>query len=828
MFSLLSCLSLLLAAAPAAPADAAPGPVVEAPRRTDTVEVPYPESELAARREADVVLMLTLDENGAVTESEVVRSAGAAFDEAARAASLTFRFEPARMEGRPVACRIELVHSFRLAPEAPASPAPAEPTASAETTTPAEPVPAEPTPTGEERVHKTTVRGQSEAERMRQSAEAVKVVDTRHAKAQSADLGQVLAQQEGVAVRRTGGLGSSARFSLNGLSDEQIRFFLDGIPLELAGHPFGIANVPVNLVERIEVYRGVVPVRYGADALGGAVNLVSAPLRGGAHGAISLQGGSFGTWRLALAGSYSQEPGGFFARAHLFADTARNNYPIDVEVADDQGRLQQATVPRFHDGYKALGGGLDVGLMSLGWADRLVFRAFGSGTGKELQHNLVMRGVPYGEAHYGVTSAGGQLLYEKAFTEALRLDVVGGYGWQATDFVDVSNWVYDWYGQRVRERTLPGEIGGEATDQTLRQHAAYGRANVAWTLSDSQRLRLSLAPTQTWRTGEQRLTTNGQDPLAAERELFTAVLGLEYELDLFDDALEVILFGKDYHYVARAQALAAGGGWRREDRDQQQLGGGVALRVRLASPLYLKVSYERATRHPRVDEVFGNGVLIHENLELEPELSHNINLGLATSPLRSGLGTFRGELNGFARLAQNLIILLGDNRDWRYQNVYGARVLGVEGSAGWSSSGSLFHVDANATVQDARNASAQGTFGAFDGDRLPNRPWFFANATARMSVRELLAARDELSPFWSARYIHEFVRGWESAGAQSTKDVIPSQFVQTAGVGYRVSLGERVMGLTAEVENLGDARNYDFFGVQRPGRSFWLKGTFEY
>ena len=39
--------------------------------------------------------------------------------------------------------------------------------------------------------------------------------------------------------------------------------------------PFGIANVPVNLIERVEIYRGVVPIRFGADALGGAVNLVS-------------------------------------------------------------------------------------------------------------------------------------------------------------------------------------------------------------------------------------------------------------------------------------------------------------------------------------------------------------------------------------------------------------------------------------------------------------------------------------------------------------------------------------------------------------------------
>src|SRR5690606_11763730 len=78
------------------------------------------------------------------------------------------------------------------------------------------------------------VRGASEAERLRQSAQAVQVIETVEAKKQSADLGEVLSRAEGVGVRRLGGLGSDARFSLNGLTEDRIRFFLDGVPLDLA------------------------------------------------------------------------------------------------------------------------------------------------------------------------------------------------------------------------------------------------------------------------------------------------------------------------------------------------------------------------------------------------------------------------------------------------------------------------------------------------------------------------------------------------------------------------------------------------------------------
>jgi outer membrane cobalamin receptor len=66
-----------------------------------------------------------------------------------------------------------------------------------------------------------------------------------------------------------------AWLSLAGLTGDQTRGFLDGIPLLLAGIPFGIATVPVNLIGRIEVYNGVVPTRFGADALGGGINLVT-------------------------------------------------------------------------------------------------------------------------------------------------------------------------------------------------------------------------------------------------------------------------------------------------------------------------------------------------------------------------------------------------------------------------------------------------------------------------------------------------------------------------------------------------------------------------
>ena len=140
-----------------------------------------------------------------------------------------------------------------------------------------------------------------------------------------------MAKVQGVNVQRGGKLGSDTRFSLNGLTDDQIRFFLDGIPLGFVGYSFGIANVPVNLIDRVEIYKGVVPIRFGADALGGAFNLVSPEGFLGTGGSASYQVGSFGTHRVALNLQHQADSSGFLIRGSAFYDFSKNNYEINVE-----------------------------------------------------------------------------------------------------------------------------------------------------------------------------------------------------------------------------------------------------------------------------------------------------------------------------------------------------------------------------------------------------------------------------------------------------------------------------------------------------------------
>lgn len=772
----------------------------------------YPPAALAARREADVEVLITVGVDGRVEAARLAAPQGdpigAALDAAALDAAAGLRFDPARQGDAPIAVEVAYVYRFR-------SPAPApEPQRPPEAPPPREPPPDD----------RLVVVAASPATARRRSAEAVTVVEAAAARRETSDLGDVLARVQGVGVRRSGGLGAATRLSLNGLTDDQIRVLVDGIPLEHAGYGVGLAHLPLDLVDRVEIYRGVVPIRLGADALGGAIDVITERRVDGTGGSAAWQFGSFGTHRLSLGAHHRFAPRGLFVRGHAFYDVADNDYPVDVEVVDDRGRPEPATVDRFHDAYRARGGGIEVGVTDRRWADWLSLRGFVTDHQKEIQHNVVMT-RPFGEPVAGRRAAGGALRYAWA-GEVAEVDVQLGYGHRQSDFVDEGEWLYDWRGERLLRRQTPGELDGQPHDRTTWEHAAYARLDAGWHPAPGHTLRLALAPTYSARTGTERrrLRPDDRDPLALDRRVLSLVTGLEHRLVAWGGRVENIVFVKDFRHRARADELEIGGGRVERTADLDRQGFGDALRVRLTDALTVKVSYERATRLPRPDELFGDTVTIVANPELAPEVSHNANLGLALDTGDTGLGALRVELHGFARLVDDLIVLWGTDQVLVYQNVYGARALGVEATGRWRAPGEWVELGGNVTWQDVRNTSSDGAFGAFEGDRIPNRPWLFANGDLRFTARDLLAGLDvELGG--RTRYVRGFYRGWESIGAREGKQTVPAQWIHDLVALARLRVGALDGSAALELANVGDARAYDHFGVQRPGRALYGKVT---
>src|SRR5262249_34995834 len=146
----------------------------------------------------------------------------------------------------------------------------------------------------------------------------------------------------------------------------------------------------------------------------------------------------------------------------------------------------------------------------------------------------------------------------------------------------------------------------------------------------------------------------------------------------------------------------------------------------------------------------------------------------------------------------------------------------IEGAIEWSSPGDWVVLAGNGTGQNVINTSTDGEFGSFAGQRIPNRPWAFANWSGRFQWRAVLRRQDELSTFYFGRYVHEFYQTWENFGDKRFKPLVPTQVSHAIGLTYSIS-GPMRSSATLQIDNLTDAQLYDFFRVQRPGRSVSLK-----
>ena len=111
--------------------------------------------------------------------------------------------------------------------------------------------------------------------RVKRSAFNAVAVDTEELQNSTKNLSDALSKLPGMKLREAGGVGSDTQLMLDGFSGKHVKVFIDGVPQEGVGSSFGLNNIPVNFAERIEVYKGVVPVGFGTDALGGVINIVT-------------------------------------------------------------------------------------------------------------------------------------------------------------------------------------------------------------------------------------------------------------------------------------------------------------------------------------------------------------------------------------------------------------------------------------------------------------------------------------------------------------------------------------------------------------------------
>lgn len=119
------------------------------------------------------------------------------------------------------------------------------------------------------------VAKRSEIREMREAAMPVSVVSVKQLEGTTTNINDALARTTGVTVRNTGGVGSASRISVRGLEGKRMGIYIDEAAMGQFSDYMSFNDVPTDMIERIEIYKGIVPYRFGGSALGGAVNVVT-------------------------------------------------------------------------------------------------------------------------------------------------------------------------------------------------------------------------------------------------------------------------------------------------------------------------------------------------------------------------------------------------------------------------------------------------------------------------------------------------------------------------------------------------------------------------
>ncbi|ULT27896.1 TonB-dependent receptor plug domain-containing protein [Sphingobacterium sp. E70] len=216
------------------------------------------------------------------------------------------------------------------------------------------------------------VIGRSTASEITRQPYNVSAIDAKKLYNTTLDIGQALNRVSGVRLRESGGVGSNMSFSINGFSGNQVKLFLDGIPMDNFGSSFQLNNIPINFAERVEVYKGVVPVWLGGDALGGAVNIVTKN-DPGKYLDASYSYGSFNTHKTAVNAGYISN-NGLTMTLSAFQNYSDNNYWVNVRTADfETGKYTKGRRRRFHDAYRNETMVYNIGVSNKKYADQLLF-----------------------------------------------------------------------------------------------------------------------------------------------------------------------------------------------------------------------------------------------------------------------------------------------------------------------------------------------------------------------------------------------------------------------------------------------------------------------
>jgi putative mxcH len=662
-----------------------------------------------------------------------------------------------------------------------------------------------------EEISGVTVSGKSIAHQKKEESMPVTVIDMSNMRGTVSNVQDILAKTVGVTLRTSGGVGSSSRISVRGLEGKRIGFFIDELPMTEQTDYLDINDIPIDMIDRIEIYKGVVPARFGGSSLGGAINIVIREYPD-KYADLSYGYESFNTHK--AQGVFKRN---LKARGLVFGigggyTTSDNNYTFDSPYREG------LRITRNHDKYRKyiVGGSFKA---KKWWFDEVEFEPVVVKTYKEIQ------GIEYDirKAHSESLMAGlaNKLTKDNFLTEGLNFDMFSGVVLTQMNFIDKATRRYEWDGSSY---PTPSRYGGEVgynfpSDSDDQKLSFINKTNLEYIINERHSFNFNSVFSIANGTPKDELKTLSLGKqVNFDSRMHSWVSGLTYDLRSLNDVFLNSLTLRYYQYTMHTQMapLFVPGKY---DVDLQKNNWGVnnALRYRFLPSLMGKLSAGYEVRIPSENELLGDGISVVPSADLLPERNASANLGLLFDLTGKHPTNAQIEMNFFYMYLQDMIRYTAGLIGAQYQNFGEMRTLGVEFEAKADVLPSLYAY-VNTTYQDLRDTRdyepASTVPNPTKYKRMPNIPYLMANAGMEFHRENLFGGSGQNTRlFADVAFVEEYFYDFELTQLQKRR--IPRS--TTIDIGFEHSFLNNKLFISGKLRNITNEKTLSEFNRPLPG-----------
>jgi len=698
------------------------------------------------------------------------------------------------------------------------------------------------------------VMGKTEKKELETQGFAVSIIETKEASLRNLTTNELLDRSVGVRVRQNGGVGSRVEYNLNGMSGNSVGLFLDGIEISTYGSSFNLNNIPPAMIERIEVYKGVLPSHLTGDYVGGAINVVLKKDASQNNITAAVSYGSFNTFQSDISGIYRNQKNGFTTRASGFYTNTDNSYTtwgkFSKFVHPDRTLERYYRAKRFNDSYKTIGGRFEAGFTNVKWADQFFLGYNVSETYDEIPHGTTMARPYVGrEAEYSAHVFSLNYNKNNFLVKGMALNVNAVRSYRSTFITDTLGQVYNWDGN-PRMLIRNGEIipvppiagmgqQGAASMTEVNRRITNMRSNLSYTVIPGHRISLNHKMEATDRD-DHNLLKPGETDMAKVSNIMNNIFAANYESQILNDKLKINLLGKltSNRTIQTKPEIVTQDGVTTINRISNKTvnlnkGYGGTISYNIIPKAYIIGSTENSYVMATESQLFGDPEInILENPSLVPEKNVNYNLGFRYATSETGKHKFTVYANtfwrnGFDKIALQAVedqVIPGreSNADievTKYINLSKTQSRGFEAEIIY-----IYNNKLNALFNFSKFNSLfkqqyddKGRPNDLYNLQLPNEPFFTMNGSVQYRLNDKIQKNSILNLYYNAAYVAPFRTVWMESEWFTT----PTQLYHDLGASYRLPNGKLVVSM--DLKNILNAEIYDNFGVQKPGRSISLK-----